>query len=430
MNLAAEPGVNPPLSVGVDVSSVDRVRELVERRPEFLTKYFTPDEAEYCRDRPERLAARWAAKEAVRKVFGGLGWPIPLYSRIAVVRRPGGAPTVTVDGDLVEGLTISLTHDAGLGIAVAALTPLGRRSRWLWERLPPDLKMPDRPGASHKGTFGTVVVVAGSPEFPGAAVLCSLGALRGGAGKVKALAAGPEIGGAPPELIRVPVGSGGAPLGADALRQARPTLESAQAIVCGPGLGQSDATEELLHELFEMVGNAQGSLVLDADALNVCAAQELLRRRIPKGSVLTPHPLEAARLAAVDVATIEEDREQAATHLARELGAVLVLKGAGTVVAAPDGRTWVDGHATAALATGGTGDVLAGLIGAMLAQGLEPYEAARTGVFLHGETGTRLAFLRGRAGILASEVAGALVETQEAVRRQQESATPGQVASG
>jgi hydroxyethylthiazole kinase-like uncharacterized protein yjeF len=186
----------------------------------------------------------------------------------------------------------------------------------------------------------------------------------------------------------------------------------------------------LLHELFQMVGNAQSSLVLDADALNVCAAQELLRRRIPKGSVLTPHPLEAARLAAVDVATIEEDRERAATHLARELGAVLVLKGAGTVVAAPDGRMWVDGHATAALATGGTGDVLAGLIGAMLAQGLEPYEAARTGVFLHGETGTRLAFLRGRAGILASEVAGALVETQEAVRRQQESATPGQVASG
>jgi NAD(P)H-hydrate epimerase len=106
--------------------------------------------------------------------------------------------------------------------------------------------------------------------------------------------------------------------------------------------------------------------------------------------------------------------------MAKELGVVLVLKGAGTVVAAPDGRTWTDDHHTSVLATGGTGDVLAGLIGSLLAQGLEPYQAARTGVFLHGEAGTRLGFLRGRAGILASEVAGALVEVQEAARRQQE----------
>jgi hydroxyethylthiazole kinase-like uncharacterized protein yjeF len=165
-------------------------------------------------------------------------------------------------------------------------------------------------------------------------------------------------------------------------------------------------------------------LVLDADALNVCAAQESLRQRIPRGSVLTPHPLEAARLAAVEVAAIEGDRLGFARALANKLGAVLVLKGAGTVVAEPDGRTWVDDHATAVLATGGTGDVLAGLIGALLAQGLEPYEAARSGVFLHGEAGTRLSFLRGRAGILASEVADALVEAQEAVRRQQEAAGP------
>jgi ADP-dependent NAD(P)H-hydrate dehydratase / NAD(P)H-hydrate epimerase len=120
------------------------------------------------------------------------------------------------------------------------------------------------------------------------------------------------------------------------------------------------------------------------------------------------------------VAAIEEDRDRSATDLAKELGVVLVLKGARTVVADVDGRKWVDGHATSALASGGTGDVLAGLIAALLAQGLDPFEAARTGVFLHGEAGTRLAALRGRAGILASEVADALVEVQEAVRRQQE----------
>ncbi|MGC2192063.1 MAG: NAD(P)H-hydrate dehydratase [Candidatus Dormiibacterota bacterium] len=422
MSLAASDGVNPPLSVGVDVSSVDRVRRLVERRPEFLTKYFTPEEAEYCEGRPERLAARWAAKEAVRKVFGGLGWTIPLYSRIAVVRRPGGAPGILVEGAPVEGLTISLTHDAGLGVAVAVLTPLGRRSRWLWGQLPTDLKLPDRPDASHKGTFGTVMVVAGGPEFPGAAVLCSLGALRGGAGKVKALAAGPQLNSAPPELIRVPVDSQGSGLGGAALRQASSALESAQAVVCGPGLGQTDGTRDLLEQLFQMAGEAKWRLVLDADALNVCSKQAPLRRRIPRGSVLTPHPLEAARLAAVELPAVEADRVGCARGLAEELGCVLVLKGAGTVVASPDGKTWVDGHATSVLSTGGTGDVLAGLIGALLAQGLEPYEAARTGVFVHGEAGTRLSFLRGRAGILASEIADALVETQESVRRQQAAA--------
>jgi len=414
-------GVNPPLAIGVDVSSVDRVRGLAERRPEFLTKYFSAEEAAYCRDRPERLAARWAAKEAVRKVFGGLGWRIPLYSRIAVVRRPGGAPEVLVDGAPVEGLSISLTHDAGLGIAVAALSPLGRRSGWLWGPLPADLEMPERTADGNKGTYGTVVLIAGSAEFPGAAILSSLGALRGGAGKAKALVTGSGMVDGPAELIRVPVSTEGPSLDAGAVRQAAPALESAQAVVCGPGLGESEATRALLDELFRLGNTSKWSLVLDADALNVISRYADLRRMIPRGSVLTPHPLEAARLAGTDVAGIETDRTKSALDLAAQLRAIVVLKGSNTVVAQPDGTHWVDGHATAALASGGTGDVLAGLIGAMVAQGLVPYQAARTAVFLHGEAGTRLGYLRGRAGILASEVADALVETQEAVRRQQDS---------
>ncbi|HEY6538762.1 MAG TPA: NAD(P)H-hydrate dehydratase [Candidatus Dormibacteraeota bacterium] len=412
--------MNPPVSVGVDVSSVERIRRLTERRPEFLTKYFSPEEAEYCRDRPERLAARWAAKEAVRKVFGELGWPIPLYSRIAVSHRRNGAPVVLVEGGQVEGLAISLSHDAGLGVAVAALSPLGRRSSRVWGELPADLEIPARPNDSHKGTFGTVVVIAGSADFPGAAILAGLGALRGGAGKVKALLAGSGLSLAPPELIRIPVQPGGGVLDEAALEHADAALASASAVVCGPGLGTAAPTEGLLDALFRRAAGASWHLVLDADGLNACSSGPQLKRAIPGGSVLTPHPLEASRLAGVDVSTIERDRLGAALELARELRSVIVLKGAGTVVAGPDGRSWVDGHATPVLATGGTGDVLAGLIGALLAQGLDPYQASRTGVFLHGEAGTRISHLRGRAGVLAGEVADALVETQEAVRRQRE----------
>ncbi|MGH7691809.1 MAG: NAD(P)H-hydrate dehydratase [Candidatus Dormibacteria bacterium] len=412
-------GTTGSLSVGIDVSSVERVRLLVERRPEFLSKYFSESEAEYCRGRPERLAARWAAKEAVRKLYGGLGWRIPLYSQIAVVRRPGGAPEILVEGSPVLGLSVSLTHDAGLGMAVALLDAAGRQSPRLWGTLPADLGMPDRSDSGHKGSFGTVVLVAGSPDFPGAAVLCALGALRGGAGKVKVLVAGAASQALPPEVIRVPVSGTGPTLGAAAIQEARSSLDSATAVVCGPGLGQGQSTRALLTELFRIAEQSEWSLVLDADALNACAGDRELLRLVPRGSVLTPHPLEAARLAAKPVAAIEADRQSAATGLARQLGVVLVLKGAHSVVAAPDGATWVDDHATAALATGGTGDVLAGLVGALIAQGMAPYGAARTGVFLHAEAGTRLAFLRGRAGVLASEVAEALVETQEAVRRAQ-----------
>ncbi len=416
MTAAAAGAAPPELAVGVDVSSGERIRLLVERRPEFTSKYFSEEEAEYCRGRPERLAARWAAKEAVRKLYGGLGLPIPLYSQIAVSKRPGGAPQILVSGEPVSGLSLSLTHDAGLGLAVAAVDRHHALGTLGLSTLPAELELPERPPDGHKGTFGTVVVIAGSPDFPGAAVLCSVGALRGGAGKVKALV-GAESSALPPEVIRVPVEAQAGRLGSAALAQARPDLDHVQAVVCGPGLGESQATEELLDELFATAAGGSFHLVLDADALNVCATRRDLLGRIPQGSVVTPHPLEASRLARMDVAAVQSDREGTARRLARELQAVVVLKGAHTLVAAADGALYQDRHATSALASGGTGDVLAGLVGAQLAQGLSPFAAARAAVFLHGAAGEQLARTRGRAGILASEVAEALVEVQEWVRR-------------
>lgn len=405
------------VAVGVDVSAVERIAKLQARRPEFATKFFSPEEIAYCEGRPERLAARWAAKEAVRKVYGSQGWRIPTYLSVAVRRRAGGAPELLVEGRLVPGLELSLTHDAGIAIAVATLD---RRVGWgaeLVAHLPEELVLPDRPDDGHKGTFGTVLMLAGSPAFQGAATLACLGALRGGAGKVKMVVqTGGAGGGLPPEVIRVPVvvtedsysDASAAALGGE--------LRSSQAVVCGPGLGEA---EPLLGFLLSVAGQMAGrgsQLVLDADGLNAVARWDRLRQVVPPGLVVTPHPLEASRLLGRSVGEVQADRAKAATELARSMGAVVVLKGSGTVVTNGEGRMYTDSHATSALATGGTGDVLAGLIGSLIAQGLPPFEAARAGVFLHGEAGTQLGIRRGRAGILASEVADALVEVQEAVR--------------
>jgi NAD(P)H-hydrate epimerase len=406
-----------PLAVGVDVSAVERIAKLQARRPEFAAKFFSPEEIAYCKGRPERLAARWAAKEAVRKVFGSQGWRIPTYPSVAVRRRAGGAPELLVEGRLVPGLELSLTHDAGIAIAVATLD---RRAGWeaaLVAHLPEELVLPARPADGHKGTFGTVLMVAGSPAFQGAATLACLGALRGGAGKVKMVVDRVGAGaGLPPEVIRVPVAVTEDSYSEASAATLEGELHSAEAVVCGPGLGES---EPLLGFLLTVVGHMAGrgqQLVLDADGLNAVARWDQLRQAVPPGLVVTPHPLEASRLLGTTVGEIQSDREQAATELARSMKAVVVLKGSGTVVTNGDGRMYTDSHATSALASGGTGDVLAGLIGALIAQGLPPFEAARAGVFLHGESGAQLGIRRGRAGILASEVADALVEVQEAVR--------------
>ncbi len=400
-----------PVVTGIDVAAVDRIAGLLERRPRFVAKLFTKEEAEYCAGRPERLAARWAAKEAVRKVHGSLGLPLPPYPRISVRHRPGGAPEALVDGRTVPGLELSLSHDAGLAVAVAVLAvpwnpPLA---------VPAGVRLPARPDSGHKGTFGTVLVVAGSPLFPGAAVLACWGALRGGAGKVRCVVglAGPSAE-LPPEVIRVPLEERNGAFSGTAARALGDGL-GLESVVCGPGLGGSPEVEELVGAVLDARADGAG-LVLDADALNAASRWPTLGSRIPAGVVLTPHPLEASRLLGVGAGAVQADRPAAAAALAHRWQAVVVLKGAHSLVADPSGEVWEDQHATSALAVGGAGDVLSGLIGALLAQGLAPFEAARAGVFLHAAAGARLAEQRGRAGLLASEVATELVETQEAAR--------------
>ncbi|MGA2283180.1 MAG: NAD(P)H-hydrate dehydratase [Candidatus Dormibacteria bacterium] len=405
------------LAVGVDVTSVERIAAAMRRHPRFAEKIFTEAERRRAGARPERFATRWAAKEAVMKLYGEAGLRIPHYRSIEVVNRRGGAPTIRVAGRATE-IAVSMTHDAGLAIAIVAAPLDGPGGA---PALPPPegFRLPARPADAHKGTFGTVVVIAGAVGTAGAAVLAARGAARAGAGLVRVcVPAGvyPVVAAQCLELMAHPIGAPGArgldAAGVAVLRHSH--LPAADAVVVGPGLGRAPATESAL---LELLTGLTVPAVVDADALNIAAAAGFDWRSCPAPVVLTPHPAEMARLAGLTTATVQADRAGLAGRFAAERGVTLVLKGAETVVAAPDGRLHVDRHQTVALATGGTGDVLSGVCGALLAAGLDAFDAAVAAVTIHAEAGCLVEAERGRAGALAGDVAEMLPAAQERLRR-------------
>jgi NAD(P)H-hydrate epimerase len=248
--------------------------------------------------------------------------------------------------------------------------------------------------------------------------MATMAALRGGAGQVRLLAASSihlilAVKLVEAEVACIPDGGIGA-LGADAYNAVREHMAWGTVGVVGPGLGRHPSTWHLVHRL---AAGSELPLVIDADGLNALAEnQELLGRLGDHGHVrvLTPHPGEMARLVQTTTDEVQARREDLAVEAARRWGAVVALKGAHTVVAAPNGRVSTDPHAVPALATGGTGDVLAGLIAALLAQGSDAFEATVTGVFVHAASGRAAA--RGSSGLLASEVASAIPDVMERLR--------------
>lgn len=247
-----------------------------------------------------------------------------------------------------------------------------------------------RPRDAHKGHFGHLLVIGGGPGMPGAARMAGMAALRGGAGKVTlavdisnvdAVAAGA------PELMVYPVEE---PEDMDLI------IENAQVLAIGPGLGRDPRAWKLVQAGL----HARVPTVLDADALNLIAAATPLH--LPH-TILTPHPGEAARLLNCETLDVVADRPWAVRELARRFDAIVVLKGAGTLVAKPDGEMRLCEAGNPGMATAGMGDVLTGVIAALLSQGAEPWEAACTGVLVHARAGDRAADF-GERGLIASDV--------------------------
>ncbi|MDV6320343.1 NAD(P)H-hydrate dehydratase [Chromohalobacter sp. HP20-39] len=250
--------------------------------------------------------------------------------------------------------------------------------------------LPPRPRGSHKGDFGHVLVIGGGAGFGGAALMASEAALRSGAGKVSLATAAAHVAAS---LVRSPEVMVRGVEGAEDIHE---LLGQANALVVGPGLGRQGWG----HELWQAALAAGVPSVLDADALN-WLAEKATRR---DDWVLTPHPGEAARLLGVSSAEIQADRRAAALALHERYGGTVVLKGAGTLVADAHGVT-VCPYGNPGMASGGMGDVLSGIVGALLAQGQTPAEAARHGVLVHALAGDAAARDGGERGLVATDLA-------------------------
>jgi hydroxyethylthiazole kinase-like uncharacterized protein yjeF len=272
--------------------------------------------------------------------------------------------------------------------------------------------LPRRPLDSNKGTFGKVMVLAGSSAYIGAAYLATAAAARIGSGLVT-LATTEERALYYATLLPEATYALLPPDSSDAQERARALLDHLKgyhALIVGPGLGQSEATQALLVLLFAGLSALPDAerprLIVDADGLNNLARIERWWEHLPTRTVLTPHPGEMARLlGGTKVSGGGPDRLEVARNSARAWGHVVVLKGAGTLIASPEGAILrVNWPGNPALASAGTGDVLSGTVGGLLAQGLEPFDAASAAVYLHSRAGLHVSERLGDAGLLASDL--------------------------
>jgi len=276
-----------------------------------------------------------------------------------------------------------------------------------------------RKADAHKGDFGHILILAGSARFSGAAVLCAEAAMRSGAGLVS-LGVPQGINNAlikikPKEVMTLPLPQtrlGG--LSFKGFSKIADFLKKADLLIIGPGLGQEKTTQELIRKL---VRNVNKPMVIDADALNALSGNLKYLRTTNderRTTIITPHPAEMARLLRTTVKRVQGNRELIAKKFAADYGVVLVLKGHNTIVADYKGNLYINKTGNPGMATAGSGDVLTGIIGAFLAQGLDAFNAAKYAVYLHGLAGDLAAKEKTQISLLASDI---IAKIPEAIKK-------------
>ena len=281
--------------------------------------------------------------------------------------------------------------------------------QWLLTRERIQSCLTPRMADAHKGTTGHLLVVAGSPGKTGAAALTSIAALRSGAGLVtlgiaETLNAVLESQVLEAMTAPLPESQPGV-LGESAFDTIKNLMVGKKCVAIGPGLGQAEKTQKLVPKI---VKSSSIPLVVDADGLNNLAGRAQILKSAKAPVILTPHPGEMARLMDTGIGAVQHDRIKCARDFAAGFNVHVILKGAGTVIAHPDGRVFINPTGNAGMASGGMGDVLTGIIAGLITQGLSPEDACRAGVYLHGAAADSLVETIGPYGYLAGDVMGAI----------------------
>lgn len=273
---------------------------------------------------------------------------------------------------------------------------------------------PDRPADGNKGSFGRALLVCGSYRMPGAACMSAQAAVRCGVGLVELAFPQGAYAAITPKLnepILLPVEDCNGQFCSISIDQILQAAECADAVLIGCGIGRGPKTDRAVCAMIEKI---QKPLVIDADGINILAEHiDLLKRRAAP-TVLTPHPGEMGRLMGVSAAVVQADRKRAAEFFASYPNVTLVLKGAGTIVAAPGGGRYCNPTGNCGMAKGGSGDVLSGMLVSFLAQGMNPVHASSAAVFIHGLCGDRCAVKRSIRGMLPSDMVNELADVMRA----------------
>lgn len=261
-----------------------------------------------------------------------------------------------------------------------------------------------RPKTCHKNTFGTALTVTGSFGMSGAAVLSSRAALKSGVGLLKVACIEENytiLASAVPEAVLIPLKSNGKTFRFGDIQALTEPLKTASALLIGCGLSLNDDTRYIVYTLLK---ETKAPVVLDADGINAVAERIELLKKVKAPIVLTPHPAEMARLLKTDTKTVEQNRFKIAEDFAKEYGVYLILKGANTIIASPDGEIVVNTNGNSGMAKAGSGDMLSGILAALLANGEKPFSAAAAAVWLHAAAGDLAKEHRGERAMLPSDM--------------------------
>ena len=409
-------------SVGNDLVEIERIRKSM-KNPRFCLRILGGMEYAQLAGRgfpAESVAASFCAKEAFSKAVGtGLsGFDL---REVQLLRAPSGRPELCFSGRARElagdrEFSVSVTHTREYASAVVvgdgSVFPDNPENEEIaagLERVRAMLR--PRDPESNKGNYGRLLCVCGSAGMAGAAVMSTRAAIRCGAGIVEAAlskAIYPIVAAQVCESVFTLLElSGENELTSGGEESLKSALGRASTVLIGCGLGKSAAARTLVSLILK---NSSVPVILDADGINIVSENIDILKTVRVPLILTPHPGEMARLLKTDAAEVQKNRETVAREFAKNRGVILVLKGAGTLVAAPDGRLFRNATGNPGMAKGGSGDVLAGMIASFAAQGIEPFEAASGAVFLHGLAGDRCARKFSMTAMLPTDLIDALPE--------------------